>query len=178
MRTVAVLVASTLPATSTERKLSVVAPAAEIVTEVPVVQVVPLVEYSVRATPEPPALSAAVKATVTGLCDQPDGALLVVVGATVSIRTVAVLAASTLPATSTERKLSVVAPAALMVTEVPVVQVVALVEYSVRATPEPPALSAAVKATVTGVCDQPDGALLVVVGAMVSAGVVVGTVML
>src|SRR5438094_10107957 len=106
--TVAVWVASTLPSRSVERYAIVCSPSFEWSAGAGIATVVPLVQdeapstlNSVVATPAP--ASAALRATVTGALFGHGGASSVVTGGPVSIRTVAVLSASTLPAPSRER---------------------------------------------------------------------------
>src|SRR5207244_10841981 len=102
-------------------------------------------------------VSVAVSVTVTAPVLQPAGALSVVTGEVVSIRTVAVLFASRLPAASVERYVIVWTPSvAGTVTVVPVVKLPAPSSlYSVVVTPE--VASVAVRGTVTAVLVQAEG---------------------
>src|SRR5207237_7338870 len=109
IRTVAVFAVSTLPAASVERYVIVCGPSFEwsagagIETDVPVVYVAaPSILYCVEATPEPE-VSVALSVTVTAVLLHPAGALSVVAGAVVSIRTVADFAVSVFVAASVER---------------------------------------------------------------------------
>ena len=76
-------------------------PSAVTVTWAPLVQLPPSSRYWVLATPEPASL--AVRCTVTAVLDQVVGASSLVSGGFVSMRTVAVLSASTVPSASVER---------------------------------------------------------------------------
>src|SRR5437773_2399208 len=124
---------------------------------VPALKPAPSTSSTVVATPEPP-VSLAVSVTATSWLLQPAGASSLVAGAVVSIRTVAVRSASTLPAPSVERYVIVCTPSgAATVTDAPALHVAApSILYSVVATPEPP--SAAARCTVTGALLQPAGA--------------------
>src|SRR5439155_20377734 len=110
------------PTASVERYTIVWTPLPATVTAVPAVQAwASSTLYSVAATPEPP--SAATRCTVTAPALQPAGASSLVTGASVSIRTVAVLSASTFPTASVERYTIVWTPLPATASEVPAVQV-------------------------------------------------------
>ena len=114
---VAVPTAPTLPATSVARCSSVCGPLPEIVTgsavRGPVTAVEPVLEL---VEPGPPAGSAPASVTCTGSVKVPPSGVAVDVGTVLSILTVTVLSASTLPSASVERYVTVVVPSWLSVT--------------------------------------------------------------
>ena len=112
IRTIAVRVDSLLPTPSTDQYSSVLVPSADMETgDVYSVAGPESRRQYVAAVPEPESTAASV--TLTGPGAQPLGASSVVVGAVRSMRTVAVLVGSELPAASTDQYFNVVVPSAL-----------------------------------------------------------------
>ena len=176
MRTVAVSRGSVLPALSAERYSIVWAPSFEwsagagIRTDVPFWKEPPSTRYSVEAMPE--RASFAVRVTVTAELRQPAGALSVVIGSVVSMRTVAERRLSALPALSVERYSTVCRPSlewsagAGIETAVPFWKEPPSTRYCVEATPEPVLVTLSL--TVTAELFQPAGASSLVTGLVAS----------